>query len=131
MNRRLASPSLSTLALGLTLTACNATPPGEQPAPGDDSPQGLSPAPCPAPAPLLAAPRDPVAGSYIVVFKDEVTDSLARTAELERHHGFTATYRYSSALKGFAARLPADTVAALRCEPDVDYLEEDAEVRVE
>jgi peptidase inhibitor I9 len=56
---------------------------------------------------------------------------IARATELEQRHGFTATYRYSSAIKGFAARLPANTVAALRCEPDVAYIEEDAEVHVE
>lgn len=128
MNRRLPTHSLCMLALGFTLTACNATPPGVEDGavPGNESLQGQPSAPCPTPAPLLTAPRDPVPGSYIVVFKDTVTNSLARTVELEQRHGFTATYRYSSVLLGFAARLATDTVAALRCEPDVAYIQEDA-----
>jgi aqualysin 1 len=128
MNPRHSKSRLSAL-LGLALVACNGLAEDEGASPTDGSPAALVPAACPSPAPLHLASGNKVPDSYIVVFKDEVEDSLAHTRQLEQRHGFTATFRYESALKGFAARLPPSVVAALRCEPAVAYLEEDAQVR--
>ena len=71
-------------------------------------------------APMLRA-SDPVPGSYIVVFKDGVDDVSAKTERT----GKKAKHVYVSALKGFAADLSDDEVAALRADADVSYIEED------
>jgi hypothetical protein len=130
MNQRHPKSRMSALSLGVALIACNGLPEDvEEASPGDGSHAALVPAACPSPAPLHLASRSRVPDSYIVVFKDGVEDSLAHTRQFEQRHDFTATFHYESALKGFAARLPPATVAALRCEPDVAYIEEDAQVR--
>ncbi|WP_257449369.1 protease inhibitor I9 family protein [Archangium lipolyticum] len=102
------------LLLGLVLTACGAES-------GD----------CLSPAPFHPTSGDKVPDSYLVIFEEDVPDSLALTQELESRHGFTATHRYKTAVKGFAATLPADTVSALRCEAGVAYVEEDSYVTVD
>jgi subtilisin family serine protease len=45
--------------------------------------------------------------------------------ELENRHGFRADNVYSHAIRGFAARLAAPQVAALRNDPNVAYVEPD------
>src|SRR5436190_12450496 len=40
---------------------------------------------------------------YIVVYRDSVSDPQQKTAQLEREGGFKSDYKYSRALKGFAA----------------------------
>lgn len=85
---------------------------------------------CANPAPLHLTRGEKVPDHFIVVYADTVTNPDARTSALAAQYGFTTTHRYQHALKGFAATLSPATVASLRCERDVKYIEEDAVVRV-
>lgn len=66
-----------------------------------------------------------VPGHYIVVFKDNVADANVAAADIVRAHGFNLTHTYSFALKGFAADIPAEKLAALQQDPRVAYVEPD------
>jgi len=66
-----------------------------------------------------------VAGQYIVVFQDAVADPAGLARSLVRAHGGSLLHTYGSALRGFAAQLPATAVAALRQNPLVAYVEAD------
>lgn len=79
--------------------------------------------PCASPAPLLGQ-FDPGAPDYIVVFHDTV-DAQTETAQLATQYSFTPSHVYVAALRGFSAALPPATVADLRCETSVAYLEYD------
>jgi hypothetical protein len=77
--------------------------------------------PCTNPAPLNGR-YDPEAPGYIVVYKAG-TDERAETDRLARQYGFVPRHVYDSTfLEGFAADLTSETVAALRCEPVLDYI---------
>ncbi len=84
----------------------------------------------------VRAAQDPIAGSYIVVFKADAVRTaaearsqrplVAATAqELARSHGGSVTHVYQHALKGFAVRLTADRAEALARNPRVAYVEPD------
>ena len=82
-------------------------------------------------APLLArGGAAAIPDRYIVVFRDgvgnprDLTDQLARGANAQVH------FRYGTALKGFAASIPAQAVEGLRRNPNVAYIEADAAVSV-
>ncbi len=79
-------------------------------------------------APLYSAQGDGgLRDRYIVVFRpgtpnqDQLTDQLAQ--------GGTVHFRYDVALEGFAATLPAAALEGVRRNPNVAYVEADAEVR--
>lgn len=72
---------------------------------------------CPSPAPLLGQ-YDSRAPGYTVVYNASI-DADAETTRLAIKYGFTPRHVWSTVLKGFAAALPAETVAALRCEPSI------------
>ncbi|MEO8639149.1 MAG: S8 family serine peptidase [Chloroflexota bacterium] len=61
----------------------------------------------------------------IVVFRDSVADPAAVATQLARQHGFSLTYVYEHALKGFAASLPATAADALARNPNVAWVEAD------
>jgi subtilisin family serine protease len=65
--------------------------------------------------------------SVIVVFQDGVS-AQSTTQQLERQHGFVASQRYTSALHGFAARLPAAVIARIAADPNVAFISEDRPV---
>ena len=71
------------------------------------------------------------AGSYIVVFKDSVGDAAAATDSLEQKRHFKARYRYTSVLKGFAATLSDDQLAALKADPEVAFVSADGVVQAD
>src|SRR3989442_10462694 len=78
-----------------------------------------------------------VPGQYIVVFRDTVADPVAlaqsRVGPAQsgvNAQGGTLLHTYSNALKGFAVRLPDATVATLRQDPRVAYVEPDQRVSV-
>ncbi|HEY5906890.1 MAG TPA: S8 family peptidase, partial [Vicinamibacteria bacterium] len=78
----------------------------------------------------------PVAGSYIVVLKEEAARTEAESAsfapelrdvadELERSFGGRRTHLYRSALRGYATRMTPAQAARLAKDPRVEYIEED------
>ena len=78
-----------------------------------------------------------VPGQYIVVFRDTVADPVglaqSRVGPAQsgvNAQGGTLLHTYSNAVKGFAARLPDATVATLRQDPRVAYVEPDQRVSV-
>ena len=75
----------------------------------------------------LRAAKDPIAGSYIVVFKPDVQRSAVPAAahQLASAHGARVSFVYQHALKGFAARTTAAGAAALSRNPRVAYVEAD------
>src|SRR5207248_10956402 len=58
-----------------------------------------------------------VPGQYIVVFSGPVADPASVATALVRGLGGTMLHVYTSAIKGFAARLPASADGALRQNP--------------
>jgi subtilisin family serine protease len=80
---------------------------------------------------VAAAQSNPVPGEYIVVFQPAVADPAALAAQLVRANGGTLRYTYTSALKGFAATLPAAAAAALARNPLVAYVEQDQVYRAD
>ena len=90
----------------------------------------------PSAAGEVPAATEPVAGSYIVVFKADAVRSAAETLskrplvaptaqELARAQGSSVNFVYQHALKGFAARLSPDRAEALASDPRVAYVEPD------
>lgn len=73
----------------------------------------------------------PAHGQYVVVFRDAVADPPGLARQLVRAHGGSLLFAYSSAIKGFAARLPEPAVAALARNSLVAYIEPDQEFRVD
>lgn len=73
----------------------------------------------------VARPQGAVPGQYIVVFKDGVADPRGLAAVMGRRHGFRVQHSYQTALKGFAARMPAVVAEALSGDPDVALVEPD------
>ncbi|MGH7522104.1 MAG: S8 family peptidase [Gemmatimonadales bacterium] len=72
-----------------------------------------------------------VPGEYIVVFRPQVSNPAAVAAQLIHAHGGTLRFTYTSAIKGFAAKLPPAAVEALARNPNVAYVEPDQEYRVD
>ena len=92
--------------------------------------------------PVSAAPRGyaPLLGTnlagvvrdqYIVVFKSDASDSDVDDAVRGVEGMGQVHYRYSAALKGFAATLPEKAVQGLQRNPKVDYIEADLEVTLD
>jgi len=68
--------------------------------------------------------------SYIVVFTQKAGDVDQRANELAGTYQGRLTYVYHTALRGFAGRFPASAAAALGRQPDVAFVERDAEMRL-
>jgi subtilisin len=66
---------------------------------------------------------------YIVVFKPDVADPRQAANENARQHGLTVSHVYQHALKGYAARIPAARLDAVRADPRVLLVSEDREVK--
>lgn len=84
-------------------------------------------------AAVVAAPAAPAQDGptrpYIVVYKDRV-DPGAATTRLERRNTFTSRFRFSHAIRGFAASLTAQERAAVESDPEVAYVTEDLPARL-
>ena len=78
-----------------------------------------------APKAALITAANPIPGSYIVVMKDAVANVDGEVDQIGQQYGVSANYRYKYALKGFAGKLSAAAVDALRRDPRVAYIEED------
>jgi subtilisin family serine protease len=81
-------------------------------------------APTLAPSPSTAASRAPIAGQYIVVFRDG-TDVDRESSRIAAAFGGTVTHRYHAALRGMAIALPDAAAAALAQVPSVAFIEQD------
>ena len=99
--------------LGAALTACSDVPP-------TSAPVALSPT-------TAAASRggDPIPDSYIVVFKESVSDVDAVSRDLGLKHGGRVKHTYRFALKGMAIELSAAAAVALASDPLVERVEQD------
>ncbi|HEY3011961.1 MAG TPA: S8 family peptidase, partial [Gemmatimonadales bacterium] len=88
----------------------------------------------PSESPDVLAPQfsssQTIPEQYIVVFKSSLPDPAAQARALVAQHGGTLRFTYSSAIKGFAAALPAQALDALRRNPNVAYIEPDQLVQV-
>jgi subtilisin family serine protease len=57
--------------------------------------------------------------------KDAVANVDGEVDQIGQNYGATATYRYKSAMKGFAGKLSPAAVEALRNDPRIAYIEQD------
>lgn len=73
----------------------------------------------------ISAAKTTVPGEYIVVFRPTVSNPAALAAQLVQAQRGTLRFTYTSAIKGFAATLPAAGAAALARNPLVAYVEPD------
>src|SRR5213592_2853215 len=71
-----------------------------------------------------------IPNSYIVVFRRDVSDPPGLARQLVTAAGGTLRHTYGSAIKGFAADLPARAVEALQHNPHVAYVEQDQVVEL-
>jgi len=69
-------------------------------------------------------------GSYIVVMKQSVGDPDGSVSEMSWRYGVQADFRYRHALQGFAGKFSPAAIEALRQDPRVAYIEQDAEVHI-
>jgi subtilisin family serine protease len=78
-------------------------------------------------ASLHRVKQNRVQGSYLVVFKNEVSQATlaADLKEIQDIHNVTFQYTYENAIKGFAGQLTSDQLAAMLNHPNVDFVEED------
>src|SRR5438034_1042081 len=72
-----------------------------------------------------------VPGQYIVVLQDNVADPATVARDLVSSAGGSLLHVYTSAIKGFAARLSAPAAAALEGNPLVAYVEADQVMRAD
>ncbi|PYP14688.1 MAG: serine protease [Gemmatimonadetes bacterium] len=72
-----------------------------------------------------------VPGQYIVVFSDGVADPATVATALVGSLGGTMLHIYTSAIKGFAARLPTAAADALQRNPLVAFVEPDEVMRAD
>lgn len=80
---------------------------------------------CAAPAPLYLA-TNPGEG-WIVVLQND-TDAAAAASILSQKYGFTIRNLFEDAFKGFTAvSLSPTSIAGLRCEPVVKFIEQNAQ----
>src|SRR3990170_3914932 len=73
-------------------------------------------------------PTGKIAGQYIVVLNEDVSDPRQKAREHAQRHGAEVLYTYEHALKGYAARLSAERVEDIESDPDVDYVEQDGQM---
>ena len=109
---------LAVVLSALTLAAC-AEPPTTP------TPTGMQRTDAPV---LQAKGTDGIPGQWIVVFDDDVRDAPGLADQLASAHGASPMYTYTGVLKGFAAQLSDQAVAALQRNPNVSYIEQDQTV---
>jgi subtilisin len=62
---------------------------------------------------------------YVVVYTSAVRNASTETSTLHAQYGFTPTFVYGTALKGFAASLTSSQLTRLQSNPSVSYVEPD------
>jgi serine protease len=78
---------------------------------------------------LSAAAATVGADDWIVVFKKGTQDPPGLAKRLTTQHGGSVKRTYSHAIQGFAGRIPAQAIEAIRHNPNVDLVERDGVVR--
>ncbi|WP_371079266.1 protease inhibitor I9 family protein, partial [Salmonella enterica] len=66
-----------------------------------------------------------LADSYIIVFKDNVTNIDDEINQASKKYGLNIRYKYKNAIKGFSAKLPAGALNGLMNNPNIDFIEQD------
>ena len=84
----------------------------------------------PPPAAIVVAP-ELITGQYLVTFVDTVSDVPGLARRLATQHGANPLATWTAAIKGFAVRIPDQAVDALRKNPNVKSIEQDALIGVE
>lgn len=77
------------------------------------------------PAPETSGSEEDSRGRYLVVLKNSAGSPADVAADHERRYGADVTNVYRYALKGYAARLPGEAVAAVARDPRVALVEQD------
>jgi len=95
-----------------------------------DQQAGGAPVEPPPPAAVAVEP-ELIAGQYLVTFVDTVTDVRGLARRLAAQHGTDTLVTWTAAIKGFAVRIPDQAVDALRKNPNVKSIEQDALIGVE
>ncbi|KAG0042492.1 hypothetical protein BGZ83_000400 [Gryganskiella cystojenkinii] len=99
--------------------------------PGAKTAKPLATAPGVAPTGHAAAEHKNAVNSVIVVFKAGTLASEIKAAEDDIiSQGGEITQRYTTALLGFAAKVPDNAFQSLTVRPQVDYVESDGEVSI-
>ncbi|MET9628607.1 S8 family serine peptidase [Lentzea sp. NPDC006480] len=81
----------------------------------------------------VQAAENPVAGSYVVVFKDGATDVPATNAkafDLARRHGGKISNIYVATVRGFAVKMDEAAAGRLAADPSVAYVRQDGWARM-
>lgn len=77
----------------------------------------------------VLTPRNAIAGSYIVVLKNQAAPNSqvhAKADDLTRAHGGQVKHYYDAALKGYAAAMSPTQAARIASDPAVAYVEQDS-----
>ena len=82
-------------------------------------------------APSSVPANGVIPGQYIVVFKDDVSNAAGVANEMALAHGLGLMHTYDTALKGFAANIPAARLEAVRSDPRVLLISENREVSID
>jgi subtilisin family serine protease len=72
----------------------------------------------------------PIPDQYIVVFDNSVTDPNGKAQFLAQNYPLTILHVYKSGLSGFSATIPPGSLAALKNDPAVAYIEQDTWITV-
>ncbi len=81
------------------------------------------------PKPTHAMPKgELISDRYIVIFKPSVANAAQEADNLMRGKGGQIHFRYSNAIKGFAASIPASALDGIMNNPNVESVEQDATV---
>ncbi len=66
-----------------------------------------------------------LANSYIIVFKETVTNVDEEIDQAAKKFGFRVGFKYKNAIKGFSAKLPDAALNGLRNNPNIALIEQD------
>lgn len=66
-----------------------------------------------------------LADSYIIVFKDDVTNIDDEINQASKKYGLNIKFKYKNAIKGFSAKLSAGALNGLMNNPNIAYIEQD------
>jgi len=71
-----------------------------------------------------------IPGQYIVTFADSVDDVPGLAKKIANQYGSSPMFTYTSAIKGFAAKLPDQAIQGLQHNPQIESVEQDQRVAV-